>query len=233
MRPLHLKLAAGVLSVAAVLLIITSSGRDDRAVDVQSAPTAATKSRTAARKTLAAIPTGAPAPAAAPRPPRPGRGPGKLAGAANHDSPGPDPQDEAMSADGGAADKVANGELAATPSGRIRAVQLADGVRFPTAIIAQTDPALQDNLPAPVSSALQQIADDFDRQLAMIAEQANESSAANGEPADVAVVMPSQAVDEARNRADEQYRALFGEAAYLRQGLESGREALENAAGGR
>ena len=35
------------------------------------------------------------------------------------------------------------------------------------------------------------------------------------------VITPGESVDEACNRADEQYRTLFGEAAYNRQGMNS------------
>lgn len=124
-------------------------------------------------------------------------------------------------------------------------VRLADNVRLPAVILALSDSARDPNhkVPAPVAAAMQSIVDTFYQDLAAsvrdgaiagkttAAESADGAATAPGSE-DTVVIQPGPAVDQARARANETYRTLFGDEAYNRLTMNTALEvkpALESA----
>ena len=108
-------------------------------------------------------------------------------------------------------------------------VRLADNVRLPAVILALSDSARDPNhkVPAPVAAAMQSIVDTFYQDLAasvregIIAGNPTAGQSADGVAIapgseDTVVIQPGPAVDQARARANETYRTLFGDDAYNR-----------------
>lgn len=121
-----------------------------------------------------------------------------------------------------------------------KGIRLADDVKLPAVILAinaaERDP--QKNIPEPVKAAMRGIVDTFYRDLADSAAatqapnstskppdsatEAPDSASQTPEPTaaesvtedDTIVIRPGPAVEEARERANETYRALFGDAAF-------------------
>ncbi|NQX02319.1 hypothetical protein HQ447_16795, partial [bacterium] len=101
-----------------------------------------------------------------------------------------------------------------------KGIQLAENVKLPAVILAvhaaENDP--QGNYPEPVKAAMRGIVDTFYRDLADSAGAADAegSAAVAPESGDTIVIHPGPAVEQARERANETYRALFGDAAFDR-----------------
>lgn len=97
-------------------------------------------------------------------------------------------------------------------------IRLADNVQLPAVIIALSNPNRDPNhkIPAPVAAAMQSIVDTFYQALTAAAQaQAAAGKAATAPGGDnTAVIQPGPAVDQARARANQAYRALFGDEAY-------------------
>jgi hypothetical protein len=106
-----------------------------------------------------------------------------------------------------------------------KGIQLADNVKLPAVILAinAAERAPQKKIPAPVAAAMHGIVDTFYQDLAESATKAAGDTSPQGPGAvtdatvsDTIVIHPGPAVEQARNKANETYRALFGDAAYDR-----------------
>ncbi len=102
-----------------------------------------------------------------------------------------------------------------------KGIQLADNVKLPAVIfaISTAEKNPDRRIPAPVAAAMHGIVDSFYRDLMEGAAAANvgaTSAASNAttDTGDTLVIHPGSAVDRARERANQTYRALFGDAAY-------------------
>lgn len=93
------------------------------------------------------------------------------------------------------------------------AVRLADDVPLPAVILAihteQNDP--ENKRPQPVKNAMKVIVDTFYQDLAKAAAQGEQKSI---DPDGTHVIGKGPPIDNARTRANDVYRALFGDAAY-------------------
>lgn len=123
-------------------------------------------------------------------------------------------------------------------------IQLAGDVRLPAAIMALAELAKPSAEPIPpaVVAAQREIVAKFYQEVAASVPPPNISPGVAEISEEIqtttVVIPPSESVDAARHRADEQYRTLFGDAAYNRQGIGSaievrlpevpGGETLEN-----
>lgn len=92
------------------------------------------------------------------------------------------------------------------------AVRLADDVRLPAALI----PDAEANLTPAVTAATAEIGNTFYRELQ---ETANNNT--SNQEADTATIFNDPNTEQALTRADEQYRALFGDEDYNRKTAES------------
>ena len=102
-------------------------------------------------------------------------------------------------------------------------IQLAENVRLPAAVMALAEiakPTAEPVSPA-VTAAQQEIVEKFYQEIAAEMARPNILPTPELEEATTVVISPSESVDDARHRADEQYRTLFGDAAYNRQGISS------------
>ena len=128
----------------------------------------------------------------------------------------------------GPPDPVPSSEI--LPDGKARILQFADNVPMPAAIMAlNTAEAEGKDLPAPIAAALHEIANSYDRELAAFAAtHSAAAAAAAGENPTVPtadsptqpeslLITPGPEVDAIRARANERYRALFGDEAYNRE----------------
>lgn len=102
-----------------------------------------------------------------------------------------------------------------------KGIRLADSVKLPAVILAinAAEKDTQTKIPAPVAAAMHGIVDSFYRDLADSAEKGDpdtnpEASGAESGTKDTVVIHPSPEVELAREKANETYRALFGDAAY-------------------
>lgn len=104
-----------------------------------------------------------------------------------------------------------------------RGIQLAENVRLPAAVMALAEIAKPTAEPVPpaVAAAQRKIVEKFYQEIAAEMSPHNISPKPELVEATTVVISPSKTVDDARHRADEQYRALFGDAAYNRQGIRS------------
>ena len=98
-----------------------------------------------------------------------------------------------------------------------KGIQLADNVKLPAVILAIT--AVKNDtgtkIPAPVAAAMRGIVDTFYRNLADSADPVGSGSSPEASSTeDTIVIHPGPAVEKARKRANETYRALFGDVAY-------------------
>lgn len=99
------------------------------------------------------------------------------------------------------------------PAGRFaQAIQLADDVRLPAALLPQGPP----NLPPAVAEATAEIANTFYREL-----QAATPQAPPGEDQDTTLIPKTPRTEQIRQLADEQFRALYGDDRYIQQTLNS------------
>jgi len=118
-----------------------------------------------------------------------------------------------------------------------RGLRLSDNVKLPAVILALSDPNRdpEHKLPQPVLDCMQGIVDRFYQDLAASAgNQAGTAGKPPGTSPDPAapvtaadntvVIEPGPAVDKARARANEMYRALFGDEAYNRLTMNSALE---------
>ena len=103
------------------------------------------------------------------------------------------------------------------------AIQLAGDVRLPAAVMALAEIAQPSAEPVPpaVAAAQREIVEKFYQEVAVEMAPPNISPHPELVDATTVVISPGEAVDNARHRADEQYRTLFGDAAYNRQGIGS------------
>lgn len=104
------------------------------------------------------------------------------------------------------------------------AVRLADDVQLPAVILTlnqeQADP--ENTTPQPIKDAMKSIVDTFYQDLAKAALEGEHISQ---DPDGTYVIGKGNAVDRARDRANEIYRALFGEDAYNRMTMNAVLEA--------
>ena len=84
--------------------------------------------------------------------------------------------------------------------------------------IAQPTP---EPIPPAVAAAQQEIVEKFYQEIAAEMAPPNILATPELKEATTVVIPPSQTVDDARHRADEQYRTLFGDAAYNRLEISS------------
>ncbi|MEI6654354.1 MAG: hypothetical protein WCP45_06265 [Verrucomicrobiota bacterium] len=217
MRPLHLKLVATVVLAVCVLLIIRQSVEHDHGA---SKPPL---SRTVSKRVQNAAP---PATTAAVEIPQ----------VKDSNAPQPAPAAAAQPATAHAAQPTAN--PAAQSNTQPLGIRLADNVKLPAVIIALSDPNRdpEHKLPQPVLDCMQGIVDRFYQDLAASAgNQAGTASKPPGTSPDptapvtaadnnTVVIEPGPAVDKARARANEMYRALFGDEAYNRLTMNSALE---------
>lgn len=126
-------------------------------------------------------------------------------------------------------------------------VRLADDVKLPAVILAlglalgnpNRDP--EHKTPAPIAAAMQGIVDRFYQELATsVRDQSPAGSQASSDAADASgtgvggeentvVIKPGPAVDQARARANETYRTLFGDEAYNRMVMNAAMEVMSPA----
>ncbi len=102
-------------------------------------------------------------------------------------------------------------------------IQLAGDVRLPAAIMALAELAKPTAAPIPpaVVTAQREIVAKFYQEVAASVPTPNISPGVDESSEEIqtttVVIPPSESVNDARHRADEQYRTLFGDAAYNRQ----------------
>ena len=105
-----------------------------------------------------------------------------------------------------------------------RGIQLADDVRLPAAIMAESAPdtATRKMISPAAATANREIANSYYRELLATAgnSSATPTPAPGGDEA-TSVIPAGAAAEKARNHADEMYRALFGDDAYNRQVMNS------------
>ena len=135
--------------------------------------------------------------------------------------PASDNSQEPIAGDALPSPELPNENPASTPPAGIR---LADDVQLPAVILAinavKHDP--NSKLPAPVAAAMYAIVDTFYPDLAEASRQAGAEASPDEE--NTLVIKPGPAVDRARGRADETYRALFGDDAFNRMTLNAALE---------
>ncbi|MEI6196243.1 MAG: hypothetical protein WCS42_18140 [Verrucomicrobiota bacterium] len=205
MRPLHLKLVATVvLAVCALLIIRQTGGHDFSTSKPQSYGTVMQPLQGGGQPTAP---------------------PAQVPQTADSNASRPAPAAAAQPAATRAAQPAAN--PAAQSNIPPLGIRLADNVKLPAVILALSDPNRdpEHKLPQPVLDCMQGIVDRFYQDLA--ASASNQSGTANKPPGtspdpaapvtaadNTVVIEPGPAVDKARARANEMYRALFGDEAY-------------------
>jgi hypothetical protein len=209
MRPVYAKITATALLAVCVYLIVRQSGGNVGGRMRGETKPASGNARTTATRAFRPEPSISSKPSAN----RSGRDPAAVAGRVA-DPEGEPPQ------------SISNHQ--------VRAIQLAENVRLP-AVLMVPDPT-ETNLqcaPAPaVTAATRQIAGSFYQELAAgtaIRPSAVEKPVAgilqpSDTPADddnTTVIEPGPVVENARSRANEAYRALFGDDAYNRRTMDS------------
>lgn len=200
MRPLHLQLAATVLLALCVWMILRQSGPHDSASGELPPPEQSTQAAHHAVRAVASLTTSAPR-AEQPAP----QAMHASAPAALGNVPHPPLADR--------------NRLAATPapdSGSNtlgRAIQLADNVQLPAVLMVQDRPT---TTTPQLAAAISGIGDAFYQKLA-----ASTAPGATSGTQDSAVIEPGPEVAQARDLANETYRALFGDEAYNRQTMNS------------
>lgn len=135
-----------------------------------------------------------------------------LSGGRQAGKPSPDnqaPENQSATND---ADSHSNDSIVEVP---LPAVRLSDDVQLPAVILTlNQDQADPENLtPQPIKDAMKSIVDTFYQDLAKAALEGDHVSQ---DPDGTYVIGKGNAVDRARDRANEIYRALFGEDAYNR-----------------
>ncbi len=107
-------------------------------------------------------------------------------------------------------------------------IQLSDEVRLPAVILAlnaaENDPGSK--VPPPIAAAMRGIVTTFYQDLADSVRETNaDGSHTAPSDEDTILIKPGPAVERARERANETYRALFGEEAYNQMTLHAALEA--------
>ena len=219
MRPIHVLLAAVVLAAGCAFMILRPSGKNLRASRAEPIVRRTDVAR-AVRDNLSA----APAPAILREiPPLPHRL------SARHESrkfatPQPPTHTEPVCdsprpplLDAESAPLTAAADIPA------RGIQLAENVRLPAAVMALAEITKPTAAPVPpaVAAAQREIVEKFYQEIAAEMARPNIFPTPELEEATTVVISPSKTVADARHRADEQYRTLFGDAAYNRQGISS------------
>lgn len=143
------------------------------------------------------------------------------AGPASRNQNLPDHTEDGGSATRSAEEQDADDILVETP---LPAVRLADEVQLPAVILTLNEERVDpDNLtPQPIKDAMNSIVDTFYQDLA---KAALEGEHAGQDPDGTYIIGKGSAVDRARDRANEIYRALFGEDAYNRMTMSAALEA--------
>jgi hypothetical protein len=194
MRPSHQILAATGILILCSVLIIRQSGRTDRDPIAQN-PENPTRTIKSVRQGPSGAERGGEAEAAAPSKETP------ETASTNIPPTSTVPQPESPPA---------------TPA---RGIQLADNVQLPAVILALNS-ALKDpnkKVPAPVAAAMQGIIDTFYQDLAVSVQNdpaIGGTEVSSTETDSTILIQPGPAVESARKRANETYRALFGDEAY-------------------
>lgn len=113
-----------------------------------------------------------------------------------------------------------------------RGIQLAESVKLPAAVMALADPGFR-NLTPQQNAALQAVVDTFYQDLAASTETRLANNDLTGgklvvspEGEETVVVQPGPDVDKARQRANEVFRALFGDDRYNQVTMQSAMEAM-------
>ena len=232
MRPIHFSLAAVGLAAGCAFMILRPSGKNLRASGAEPVFRRTDVAR-AVRDDLPAAPAPAMLREIPPLPPRLSarHESRKLAAPQppNHIEPVPDsPRRPLLDAE--------PAPLTAAADVPARGIQLAENVRLPAAVMALAEFAkpTAEPIPPAVAAAQLEIVEKFYQEIAAEMAPPNISSTPELEEATTVVISPSESVDDARHRADEQYRTLFGDAAYNRQGISSAIEVRlpENPGGG-
>ncbi len=119
------------------------------------------------------------------------------------------------------------------PAKTNRGIQLAENVKLPAAIMALSDPSFK-NLTPQQDTALRHVVDTFYKDLAARAEArlSNQELArdhqvvqsSNGE--ETIIIQPGEDVEKARQRANEIFRALFGDDRYNQVTMQSAMEVM-------
>lgn len=123
--------------------------------------------------------------------------------------------------DGFAGEDAPRPDTTSQPESVPKGIQLADNVKLPAVILAITAVRndTETKISAPVAAAMRGIVDTFYRDLADRADPVGsgnspEASSTGDGTGDTIVIHPGPAVEKARKRANETYRALFGDVAY-------------------
>ncbi len=211
MHPLHLKLAAtGMLAICVILIIRQTVGHDSGTGDLQPAVNVRMGEADAGSAVTAA--------------------PAQTAQVTKSNAPEPTPATAALHAATHAAQPT--GSPASQSNSPPLGIRLADNVKLPAVIIALSDPNRdpEHKLPQPVLDCMQGIVDRFYQDLAASAAGKQPGSSPDPSAPEAAtddntvVIEPGPAVDKARARANEMYRALFGDEAYNRLTMNSALE---------
>jgi hypothetical protein len=108
-------------------------------------------------------------------------------------------------------------ELASSPLSQSPvAVQLAENVALPAAVLALADPTHNSPLSANDRRIAEEITNAFYQELSNSAVVT-----ANRTRTDTIIITPGPAVDQARRHADERFQALFGDSDYMKSLTES------------